>query len=390
MKQSGFLDIVLLMRLSKGSGRDILHGFSTATRRLRVRWSLTVLNIAADTVRRALAPGVDGVVAHGLVTGVEDAFASFPGPLVYIGQVHPALANRCWPTAFVHVDDEASGRMGAEFLMSLGRFRTWGFVSSYGIFGLAQKGLAQKRLQGFRNRLAEKGFKVAVLENSFGPNGDERLVQWLRSLPRPIAVMAEQDSVALAVLKAASRIRLRVPGDLALVGVDNDELLCETSEPTLASIAVDHQRLGALAAEALRRLLADGNLGRLSPMVPPTGVVERQSARPVIPGTALAERAVAFIRRNATEGIAAADVAAHLGVSRRLADLRFRQATGESILGMILRLRLEAVKRKLAETDMAIGQITASCGFHSETRAKHLFKERFGCSMREWRRLNRR
>ena len=389
MKQSDILDIVLLLRLSKGSGRDILHGFSTAARRMRARWALSVVSYeddsSAETVRRALVPGADGLVTHGLIAGFEDAFASFPGPLVFIGQIHPALVNRSWPTAFVHVDDEASGRMGAEYLMSLSRFRTWGFVSAYGIFSLAQK-----RLQGFRNRLAEKGFKVAVLENSFQPNGDERLAQWLRSLPRPIAVMAEQDSVALAVLKAASRIRLRVPGDLALVGVDNDELLCETSEPTLASIAVDHQRLGALAAEALRRLLADGNLGRLSPKVPPTGVVERQSARSVIPGMALAERAVAFIRRNATEGIGAADVAAHLGVSRRLADLRFRQATGESILGMILRLRLEAVKRKLAETDMAIGQITASCGFRSETRAKHLFKERFGCPMREWRRLNRR
>lgn len=84
-------------------------------------------------------------------------------------------------------------------------------------------------------------------------------------------------------------------------------------------------------------------------------------------------------------GISSADVAAHLGVSRTLADLRFRQVYGESMLSMILRLRLEAVKRKLTETALPIGRICASCGFRSDSRAKHLFKERFGVSMRQWR-----
>ena len=383
-RRSDILDIVLLLRLSKGSGRDILHGFSTAARRMRARWSLNVLNYemgsVAETVRRALSSGADGVVTHGLPSGLDAELASFPGPLVHIGPPEDALAGRAAPTEFIHVDDRAIGRLGADYLLSLGRFRSWGYVSSCKLVGSTAR-----RFRAFRDRLVRKGVESGLHETE----SDEGLARWLRALPRPAAIMAEQDSVALAVLKAAERIRLRVPGDLAVVGVDNDELLCETAEPTLASIAADHQRLGALAAEALRRFLAGGDMRRLSPTVPPTGVVERQSARPAVPGAALAERAVAFIRRNATEGIGAADVAAHLGVSRRLADLRFRQATGESILGMILRLRLEAVKRKLSETNMAIGQVTASCGFRSELRAKHLFKERFGCSMREWRAKNK-
>lgn len=94
-------------------------------------------------------------------------------------------------------------------------------------------------------------------------------------------------------------------------------------------------------------------------------------------------RAVKRILRFARRFLA--DVAAHLGVSRTLADLRFRQVYGESMLSMILRLRLEAVKRKLSETELPIGRICASCGFRSDSRAKHLFKERFGVSMRQWR-----
>ena len=149
---------------------------------------------------------------------------------------------------------------------------------------------------------------------------------------------------------------------------------------------MDHVRLGELAAEALRRLLANPRQKTFTLLAPTRGVVERQSARPVAPAAALAERAVAFIRRNAAAGISSADVAAHLGVSRSLADLRFRQTMGESMLSMIQRLRLEAVKRKLRDTAMPIGQVTASCGFASPEHAKRLFKARFGCSMREWRR----
>lgn len=103
------------------------------------------------------------------------------------------------------------------------------------------------------------------------------------------------------------------------------------------------------------------------------------------PSLALANRVVAFIRRNATKGISAADVASHLGASRSLVDQRVRQVTGESPLEMILRLRLEAVQAKLRDTSLPIGRIAADCGFGSRRQAMALFKRRFGCSMREWR-----
>ena len=114
-------------------------------------------------------------------------------------------------------------------------------------------------------------------------------------------------------------------------------------------------------------------------------IVERQSAKPVTPATRLVEQATAFIRRNALKGIGAMDVVNHLGVSRRLADVRFRQFTGQSILAAILKVRLDEVKRRLRDTNTPIAKIAAACGFRGENYAKKLFKSRFGVSMSVWR-----
>ena len=115
-------------------------------------------------------------------------------------------------------------------------------------------------------------------------------------------------------------------------------------------------------------------------------------ARVVADGKAVkvlvALRAAAWIRHNAAKGIGAVDVARHMGASRSLLDQRFRKATGESVREMIRRVRLEAVRAKLLGTSLPVGQIVRSCGFASETHAMRLFKERFGCTMREFRRKN--
>ena len=404
MKPDIPLDIILLLRLSYGSGRDILHGFSTWVRRERRHWRLHVVNFeigrAAEDIQSVMRDGADGIVTHGLSRPVMEAIRDFKGPIVMVGrretskkleEGHPRRL------AFVSADEVAVARRGAAYLESLGRMRSYGYI------GRASR---TKRCQEFSAALSAHNREPRLFFSEFiggrtpeGEPADEALGRWLADLPKPAAVMAETDNYAVWVLERAASVGVNVPKDLAVLGVDNDELLCDMAEPPLSSIAVDHERLGELAGEAMGRLLAASGGRRpkaarrraadaaepFTLMAPVIGVVERQSARPVAPAVALAERAHAFILRNAVRGIAAADVAAHLGVSRTLADLRFRQVYGESILATILQLRLEAVKRKLSETALPIGRICASCGFRSDSRAKHLFKERFGVSMRQWR-----
>ena len=388
---------MLLLRLSYGSGRDILHGLTSHLRRERLRWRLHVVNFevgrAADAVEHLVVSGAAGIIAHGLNQPVVDAIAGYSGPVVLIGapETEGRLVGRAGPVAYVHADEAAVARAGAAHLRSLGRMRSYGFVGY----------IAESTRAGtFRRALEGCGAEVRTFFSTpiggvaaDGKSAGQALELWLKDLPKPAAVMAENDNYATWVLERAAAVRVKIPKDLALLGVDNDELLCETSDPPISSVAIDHEKLGELAAEALRRLLSGRRRAKAADLTgvpftllaPVRGVVERQSARPVAPAAALAERAASFIRHNATKGITAADVVAHLRVSRTLANLRYRQIYGESILGAILRVRLDAAKRKLAETSLSIGQVAAACGFGSESRAKHLFKERFGVSMREWR-----
>ena len=377
-------DIVLLMRLSMRSGRDILHGFSSFVQRERCRWRLHVFNSdhdrLADYLGGALASGVGGVVAHGMVRSARALLSEIRAPLVRLGSPSPG-SDGAGPTAYVYGNETAIGRMGAAHLEAQGPFRALGFVGA---------DYCPERAASFRAAVSPRHGDIRV----YGPRiqgdaGVALLAEWLRALPRPAAVMAAWDDVALRVLEAAERAGMRVPKDLAVLGVDNDELLCETSLPTLSSVDVDHVRMGALAADSLRRMLANPEQPVPHRLAPATGVVERQSTHSVAPGQTLAKRAAAFIRYNATRGIGAADVAAHLGASRSLLDDSFRKGTGESMQGMILRLRLEAVKEKLRATDLPIARIARECGFRTPTHTMALFKERFGCSMREWRRRER-
>lgn len=384
---AGVFDVILLLRLSYGSGRDILHGFSTAVRREKLPWRLHVVNFEisriAEDVRKIVETEVHGIVAHGLTQNLRDAIDPFHGPIVLIGNpiTEPRLVGRKFPVAYVHADEASVARIGAAHLLSLGKMRCYGYVGHTPV---------SERATTFHAALESRRAEIRDLY-SMRPgwaDSDETLSRFLRDMPKPAAIMTESDNYALWVEERAVKSGIKVPKDMAVLGVDNDELLCESADPPLSSVAVDHERLGSLAVDAMRRLLSSRKRDNSWPFelcAPARRVVERQSARPVAPAAALAERAAAFIRRNATNGISSSDVAAQLGVSRTLADMRFRQVHGESMLAMILRLRLDAVKKKLAETSLPIGQICASCGFRTDSRAKHLFKERFGVSMRQWR-----
>ena len=373
--------IVLVLRLAYASQRDILHGISDAVRP-RGSWRFHVVDYSADTDgklgRAAIDSGADGVIAIAAALSCESCaswIGNWNGPLVEIGPHPVPLPGRHAPFSTMGLDDEVVGRRGAAYLESLGRFRSYGFYGGRNTPHVV-------RARGFGAYFEARGIDTCV----YGADEAADLAGWLRVLPRPAAVMAVHDAAALDVLAAAAEAGLRVPDDLAVLGVDNDESLCETASPPLTSLAPDHVRLGRLAAEALRRRMERPDAPDDELHIAGATVVERQSTRPVNPGVALAERAMAFIQRNATRGIGAADVVAHLGVSRTLAGLRFRQVHSETILAAILRVRLEEARRRLSETDAPVSKVAAACGFRSPKHAMRLFKARFGCTMREWRR----
>ena len=199
-------------------------------------------------------------------------------------------------------------------------------------------------------------------------------------------MLAAFDDRAHDVLEVCRANAIPVPDQVSVLGIGNDEPICDAAVPPLTSVAVDFEQEGYRAARELQAMM-------ISHRKPPVRefrcgvreVVFRASTAASKTPAALVQRATAFINRHALEGISTADVIAHLRVSRSLANLRFREIEHTSILEAILARRLKEVKRLLRETDLRIAEIAVRCGYCDANYLKNLFKARFGVSMRSYR-----
>lgn len=373
------------LRLSNASGRDLLLGISKFAKE-NALWSMRIFPFVSE---EASMPDPHGETIDGIITNgpIQASLVLSKIPLVVIGVREPWLKNRMRSLAFVRNDDKAVGALGAKFLLSLGKFRSFGFVPTN-----IPNYCTVLRYEGFRAELAKRANRIMRYNGGTLVDGSSEdivgLGKWLAALPKPAAVMPVYDLRATHVLEAAKVMGIKIPDQLAVVGVDNDELLCNLTQPPLTSILPDHVEEGVLAASVLQRLM-DGVLSRVHTFRETAKtIVERESARNISPAAHLAEEAMTFIRQNACKGIGSADVAKHLHVSRRLCDLRFGECHGKTVLDAILDVRFDAIKRRLATSKAPIGKITAECGFPCELHAKRMFKKRFGMTMRDWRSAN--
>ena len=253
------------------------------------------------------------------------------------------------------------------------------------------------RADAFRAAAAEAGLPCHSFEFLDPRKADAseepaRLSAWLSSLPRHCAVFAVNDETAAVVAKAAHVACLNIPRDLTLLGADNDTSICEAFHPTLSSIQMDFENAGFLAARLLAAKMADAaraaNGGGVA--IGPLLTVRRESTR----GTGRREphilEAVEIIRREACDGLTVEALAARFPGSRRLFELRFREAMGCSVLDEILHVRMQKVFTLLASTDTPVGAIADFCGFGSDRALRKFFRSREDMSMTEWRRLHHR
>ena len=215
------------------------------------------------------------------------------------------------------------------------------------------------------------------------------LTRFLRGLETPCGIFAANDQTSALVASLCTSLGISIPDDIALIGVDDSVEYCEQNELTLSSVRIDLEGGGAAAAAAIIKLAeAGGRGGRAGGRFVRYGVesvVRRASTRTLRIPSGIVTRALEWIRKNACQPIVAADVVAALGCSRRLADLRFRQATGHTILDEIHARRLEAAMALLKRSDVPIEDIPERCGYRRGAHLGYLFKRATGISMRQWR-----
>lgn len=281
-------------------------------------------------------------------------------------------------------DNEETARLAAKELLALK-------VPHYAAVGVNGYSLwSTKRVNAFRGCVRKAGKTFHGIELNVSDRDTVaryRLLEpFLTSLPKPCALFAVCDTLAIDVLAIAGRLGIAVPDELAVLGVDNIEVLCESAQPNLSSIASDWESAGYRAAEALDRRLTGSTAAPQKIPFGEVGVIRRGST---LPGVRRVDPRVAvatdYIRQHACEDIGVDDVVRQMKCSRRLAELRFREVTGRSILAEIRATRFERALVLLAKPNIQIGAIAGRCGWRSTTAFRAYFEQRTGMTLQAWR-----
>ncbi len=377
--------ILFFHKMDTSSGRQRLEGLNAFAR--EVGWNV---HCQSDPIsKQDLASLVDLWKPVGAILSTNDGHTEYNASLF---SPDNTVLQDCYPPSgiekytIVTTDSSATARLALCELAG-GKCAIYGFVP-----WTSRRLWSENRRQHFM-RLAA----LANLETcEFTPRcawhdvaGQQReLAAWLKSLPRPIGIMAANDIVGFNVIAACRMAGIQVPFECKVVGVDNDELVCGRANPSLSSVELDFNTAGYKAGELLYRLVKGELGGKPLVSVPPLGFVRRGSSRVFLQTDRHALAASEMILAKACGKLHAKDVLATFPCSRRLAEIRFRKATGRSVLEEIKAVRIKRAKQLLADPGRELSAIAFQCGYDSETTFCRVFREETGMTMRGWRAAN--
>ena len=374
--------VFIALRMAGIAGQEKLSGifrFLGDNHDWDIRLVRTAGEFSVAAVKEALRSKYDGFIVS--IPGTEETaavLATTDIPTIVMDIHSRRLAARKRNIVFIRNSSEEIGRTAANHLLAIGTCRSYAFVHNPSVMQWSID-----RCRAFRETLRDNGFWCHELRTSDG----------LQKLERPVGIFAANDDRGYDVIEFCHAHRMRVPEDAAVLGINNDTLICENCHPRLSSIQPDFEQEGYLAAETLTKMMRPRAAS--SPIPHPSSlfvgirsVIRRESTAELSTSGKLVQKAVAYIRRHALEGIGVSDVVTHLKVSRRLADLRFRELQHTSIGGETTQIRLAEVQRLLRTTREPIDSIAAKCGYANPNYLKNLFRKRFSMSMREFRKMS--
>lgn len=218
---------------------------------------------------------------------------------------------------------------------------------------------------------------------------EEELCEFIVHLPKPAGIIACNDIRGAQVLDACRAVGVKVPDEVAVIGVDNDELICEMTDPPLSSVVNDTHRIGYHACEILAAMIIGENAPTERVLVNPLGIVSRRSTEMFAFEDDRVGDALRFIRDNACEGISVTEVADAVYLSRSALDRRFARVVGKTVKSEINRVRLERVRRLLVDTEYKLSSIAQMTGFSNVEYLSAMFKEQTGLTLGQYRLANR-
>ena len=349
----------------------------------KAKWQVSVAEYGRNFESIAVALKFwrpDGLIVEGGYTELADFRQSdFKGYPVVFCDARVSRMRR--PYSGVAHDSTVTAMLAAKELISLG-------LSNYAFVGnLQPRDWSDHRRDVFSKAVVDAGGSLSVFEPSAVQDFDgfrERLRPWLNALPRPCGLLAANDTTADIVLRMLRDMRVKVPDEIAVVGIDNDPLICENTIPTLTSVAPDFERSGYLAAEMLDAQMTGGRVGNEIRTFSALHVIHRGSTRILKRKDDVIREALEFIREKVVDGISPRDVVSQIGGSRRQAEYRFREFVGKSIGEEILAVRLEMAKKLLSDPSLPIGSVAERCGYSDDSLLRRAFKSATGMSLSEY------
>ncbi|MBD3675065.1 MAG: DNA-binding transcriptional regulator [Planctomycetaceae bacterium] len=351
--------VALLIETSNAYARGVLQGI-TSYQREHQPWSIYL----PEQERGAKPPGWlrnwqgDGIIARIETEEIAKAIRQTGLPVIDV-----SAARRVPGIPWVETDDTAIARLAAEHLMERG-FQHFAFC------GEPDFNWSNWREEGFVSVLADRGQKCELFharsrtEKGYSWNREQRrLRKWVDNLPRPIGIFACYDIRAQQLLDVCRELNISVPEEIAVLGVDNDELLCNLCTPPLSSVIPDSHQTGYRAAELLDTLLKKKSITEEACFIPPLGIAARQSTDILAIDDPDLVKALHLIRTRSSDGINVNDLLKEIPLSRRVFEFRFQKVLGCTPHEMIVRTRMDRVKELLRETDMTLDAIAASVGF---------------------------
>ena len=288
----------------------------------------------------------------------------------------------------ITADYIGTGRMAARFFLERG-FRNFGF------FGMNDVCWSDERCDGFRREVEAAGFGDSFYSYRMQEIDmvwyyqRNRLREWLRMIPKPIAIMACDDNQGANLIEACHGIGIKIPEEVSVIGVDNDETLCALGSTTLTSIQIDIEEGGRQTAALVERLVADPMAPAEDIVLQPVKIVGRMSTAAFATADQQILNALLFIHKNALKKISVSDVMAEAALSRRLLERRFKAVTGKTLYEYITDQKLKYFAEQLADTDEQVINIALSMGENDTKSISRRFKQLYGCTPVEWREKQR-
>lgn len=373
-------EVALLIETSNAYARGVLRGVVQYIREHQSRWSFYI----PEQGRGDVPPGWlanwqgDGIIARIENQEIARSVAASRLPAVDVS------AARLLPSLpWVETDDREISKLAADHFMGRG-FKHFGYCGDARFNWSNWRGehfeefirKADAQCHHYRSALP----LLAPLEEQVS-----EIAGWLKRLPKPVAVMACYDIRGQQVLDACRNAGLAVPDEVAVIGVDNDALLCDLSSPPLSSVIPDTQRTGYDAAALLDQMMSGRKIRAKARLINPLGVATRQSTDVLAIDDPHIVRAARFIREHASEQINIETILKVVPMSRRLFEIRFKKLLGHTPHEEITRVRMKGVKELLTETDLSLNEIAERTGFKHVEYLSAAFKKKMGVSPNRFR-----